>query len=141
MSYQFLFLPCQGGLGISWFFTFPNVCNMYSRSFILLLASRSTVSPLTLPTAAESSSSLFFHLNVPIFWRLLFLTSQTSPFHICRHLHSLIEQVNIKIYKKSLEERSQLCKGSNSLYKGAILVFKVAGTSSLFCVTIPTLSE
>ena len=91
------------------------------------LASRSTVSPQTLPTAAESISSLLFHLNVPIFWRLSFLTSQTSPFHICRHLHSLIEQVNTKIYKKSLEERSQLCKGSNSLYREHSLFLKLQG--------------
>ena len=132
MSYQFLFLPCQGGLGISWFFTFPNVCNMYRGSFILTLASRSTVSQLTLPTASESISSLSFRLNVPIFWRLSFLTSQTSPFHICKHLHSLIEQVNTKICKKSLEKRRLLCKGSNSLYREQSLFFKLQGEAHYF---------
>ena len=98
------------------------------------LASRSTVSPLTLPTAAQSISSLFFRLNVPIFWRLSFLTSQTSPFHICRHLHSLIEQVNTKICKKSLEfeKRSQLCKGSNSLYREQSLFLKLQGEAHYF---------
>ena len=97
------------------------------------LASRSTVSPLTLPTAAQSISSLFFfRLNVPIFWRLSFLTSQTSPFHICRHLHSLIEHVNTKICEKSLDKRSQLCKGSNSLYREQSLYLKLQGEAHYF---------
>ena len=91
------------------------------------LASRSTVSPLTLPTAAASISS-FFPLECAYFLKaFVFLTSQTSPFHICKHLHSLIEQVNTKICKKSLEKRRLLCKGSNSLYREQSFFFKLQG--------------